>query len=229
MGADLARRLHRDATAPAAATPPANEPQAAPAADIAVAFDRIARCIRRTVLLAQRVAEPARPIAAREPGPDAGQRRVAARKQIIREVEDAIGRTERGTRAEALHAELLDRLDAPDLDDDILHRPVADIIADIQRDLGLAAAYGVNPWKRRSPVDIATLHARAARPVAPSPGPVAVSDPGRAGDRPPKTRSRGAAPITGEKSAPARAGIDPPTGPPDRAILLPYARRLRDP
>ncbi len=153
MGADLARLVHQQAHSQAAAKP-AND-HAPP--DPTIAFDRIARAIRRTITLAQNLAGPVQPRAA-------GQHRLAARKRIIRDVEDAIQRTPQAARngAESLHAELLDRLDAPDLDDDVAHRPIAGIIADICRDLGLAAQSGAQPWKRRTPEDIEALCARAA-------------------------------------------------------------------
>ena len=60
-----------------------------------------------------------------------------ARKRILREVEDAIQRTEKSPNQDSLNAEFLDRLDAPDLIDDIATRPIPEIIADICRDLGL--------------------------------------------------------------------------------------------
>ncbi len=88
--------------------------------------------------------------------------RTAARKRIIRDVEDTIQRKTKDDEAERLHAELLERLDAPDLDDDIDHRPVAEIIEDICRDLGIANYPGAHPWKRRTPADIAILADRAA-------------------------------------------------------------------
>ena len=68
--------------------------------------------------------------------------------------------------AEALHAELYERLDTLDLDDDIDTLPIADIIAAIRRDLGIAAhinSRGISPWKRRTPADVHDLCARAAR------------------------------------------------------------------
>jgi hypothetical protein len=65
----------------------------------------------------------------------------------------------------------MDRLDGPDLDGFDLDRPVADLIADICRDLGLAAAPGTHPWKRRTPDDIAILCARAAAPRPPPASP----------------------------------------------------------
>jgi hypothetical protein len=164
VGANLARQLPQQA-------------EATPAPEIAVAFDRIARAVRRTIILARKVAEPA---AAAAEHPD--QRRAAARRRIIREVEDTIQRTTGDADAETLHAELLDRLDAPDLDDDIDNRPIADIIADICRDLGLAALPGTHPWKRRTAEDLTALCARAAqtrtpRAAAMQPAPSDASDP----------------------------------------------------
>jgi hypothetical protein len=155
IGASLARTLQAtDATANSANSDPT------------IAFDRIARAIRRTIVLARYIAEPP-PERASQPG-----HRTAARKRIIRSVEDVIQR-EAGIHgeAESLHAELLDRLDSPDLDDDIAGRPIADIIADICRDLGLSAIPGTHPWQRRTPDDIAILCARAASPRPPEPPP----------------------------------------------------------
>ena len=150
MGVDLARMIHGQAKADAGGD-----------AGLAVAFDRIARTVRRTIGLARRLDEPVA-------GRDAARRRVAARRQIIRAVEDAIQDRE-PERREALEAELLERLDRPDLDDDIDHRPVDVIIAEICRDLGLTAVPGTRYWKRRTPGDVAALHARAAaRPADPS-------------------------------------------------------------
>ncbi len=189
-GADLARLLHEQATAQAmqqaaahaqqAAAPaqyamdaqPAPAPAPAPGTKpdalnkTAAAFDQIARAVRRCVALAQSLDEPAKP--ARTPAPD----RTAARKHILRAVEDTLGRQDYDDSyrdcdpTETLHAELLDRMDAPDLDRDIESRPIDDIIKDILRDLGLAALPGTRPWKRRTPADIAELCARAAAPTA---------------------------------------------------------------
>ena len=174
MGADFARLLHAQAKAQAEATnPDAAAPAPAPAADtltnLAAAFDRITRAVRRTIILARSLDRPVPP--ARDPA----AQRSAARKRIIREVEDAIGRTgeaeiwDTGSTAAGLRAELRDRLDAPDLDDDIASRPVADIITEICRDLGLASPPGTHPWQRRTPMDVADLRTRAAAPSRPCP------------------------------------------------------------
>jgi len=178
MGTSLARALHRQALIQAeaaqAAVPPhpaphtPYEPPATALANLATAFDRIARAVRRCIALAQRLDTPP------PPAKDPAAHRAAARKRILREVEDAIGRTSQDDRdagdAESLTAELHDRLDGPDLDDDLASRPVADIITELCRDLGLAAMPGTTPWKRRTPADIAALRARAAAPTgAPQP------------------------------------------------------------
>ena len=140
-------------------------------AELAVAYDRVARAVRRTVALAHRINAQA---------PAARTARTTARKRIIRAVEDAIDRQREATppgaddpcddpgyddtRHEDLHAEFAERLDDPALDDDILTRPVPEIIADICRDLGLAAPADPPGGNRRTPDDIRALCARAAQP-----------------------------------------------------------------
>ena len=170
MATNLARAVHRQATTQPAPEP-ASHPAPAPQPDPSIAFDRIARTIRRTIALARKLTEPAQPRPAERAAAGAEQRRRAARKQIIREVEDTIHREAHGpeaeVRAESLHAELYERLDTLDLDDDIDNLPIADIIAAIRRDLGIAAhinSRGISPWKRRTPRDVRDLCARAVAP-----------------------------------------------------------------
>ena len=166
IGTDLARSVHPQAAAEKAE--PNNQPNAAPAAapapDPTIAFDRIARTLRRTIALARKLSDPAPLSTAERAAAGAQQRRLSARKQIIRAVEDTIQRRTKGAEAEDLHAELRERLDAPDLDDDLDQRPVADIIKDICRDFGIEHFPGTHPWKRRTPQDVRDLCARAARP-----------------------------------------------------------------
>ena len=180
IGTRLARAIDRQAAAEPAATPapapeqpgqPAPAPAPDPTPDLTIAFDRIARTIRRTIALARKLSDPAQPSPTERAAADAQQRRRAARKQIIREVEDTIHRDVHGpdaeARAESLHAELYERLDTLDLDDDIDTLPIADIVAAIRRDLGIAAhinSRGISPWKRRTPRDVRDLCARAAGP-----------------------------------------------------------------
>jgi hypothetical protein len=158
LGTDLARNVHRQATQQAAAPPqePAEPPQPPP--DPTIPFDRIARCIRRTILLAQHLDTPIRPAA--QPGPP----RTLLRRKIIRDVEDEIARVAEGAeQADSLRAELCERLDDTELDEDLAHRPIAEVTEDLRRDLGLADAGGSRFWKRRTPEDIAALNALAAR------------------------------------------------------------------
>ncbi len=161
IGTDLARALHRQA-APESNNQPNSASSAEPASDPTIAFDRIARTLRRTIALARKLTDPAPPRAAERRADRSNECRLAARKQIIREVEDTIQRRSNG--AEALHAEFYERLDDPDLDDDLDQRPVAEIIKDICRDFGIEHFPGTHPWKRRTPQDVRDLCARAARP-----------------------------------------------------------------
>ena len=175
MGADFARLLHSQALlqaqpAPQAGQPADTHPTPAPAApsapatlvSLAAAFGIISRSVRRCIMLAQVLATPKPPTA------DPARHRTAARKRIIREVEDAIHRqANEGASAERLTAELRERLDAPDLEDDISSRPVADIIKELCRDLGLFSAPNDPQWKRRTPASIEQLCARAAQPSRP--------------------------------------------------------------
>jgi hypothetical protein len=213
MGTDLARLLHQQAAVQAAqqAVAPAQQateaqPAPTPAPDPLVstvaAFDRTARGVRRGVLLARSLAGPVQP--AHDPSRD----RAAIRKRILREVEDTIQRPGAGNERDSdgsddagLHAELRDRLDAPDLDDDITSRPVADIITEICRDLGLDAHPGTRPFKRRTPDDIRQLCARAAAPSA-------ARQPG-AGPQGPRQNATQCAPEPATPAAVPRAQPDP--------------------
>jgi hypothetical protein len=118
------------------------------------AFTPLAQSIRRTIMLHEKLGKPAKP----------RPNRIAARRRIIRDVEDAIEREARSpAEQETLHAEFLERLDRPDLEDDIADRSIVDIVTDITRDLGLPDLDGTNNWQRRIPHDIAILNARAAQ------------------------------------------------------------------
>ncbi len=179
MATDIARAVHRQATAEQSAEhgpAGAAQPQA-PAPDPTIAFDRIARTLRRTIALARKLADPA-PLST---AAQAAERRRIARKQIIRAVEDSIQRDADSAEADALHAELYERLDTIDLDDDIDTLPIAEIIAAIRRDLGIAAMPGAHPWKRRTPQDVRDLCARAAQPRTPQPR---TTQPGTGDPRP---------------------------------------------
>ena len=129
----------------------------APASAKAEPYERLARAVRRSVLLARHLAE--------NPVRTPAHRRTQARKQIIRAVEDTIDREAgRAPRAETLRCELRERLDAPDLDDDIANRPIEQIIAEIRHDLGLDNLPGARPRPRRTPAALKALAALAAAP-----------------------------------------------------------------
>ena len=154
-GAELMQIMLQQARAQGAADADGPATVAGPA--VAEDYDRVSRSVRRSIMLVHRLSEPA----AEQTAKDSAQQRVA-RRQIIRAVEDEIEAKSRGDEAESLVAELHERLDGPELDDEIGVRPVAEIINDVRRDLGLAYA-GLAPYKRRTPADVAALCARAAR------------------------------------------------------------------
>ena len=146
-----------------------------PVPEASKAFERDTRSIRRCVWLERYLAKPMNTI-------DRATDRTAARKQVIRTVEDIIQRhPEDPDESDTLHDELMDRLDTMDLEDEISSRPIGDVITDIIRDLGLAAVPGNHPWKRRTPADVAELCARAAQPL---PEPQTANLSAEAGKRP---------------------------------------------
>jgi hypothetical protein len=146
-----------------------------PAPDFTVAAERMTRIVRRTVLLSDKLNDK---LITPAPTP-AAKHHTAARKQIIREVEDSIDHDAPAEAAESLRAEFQERLDSPDIDDDIETRPVEEIITEIRRDLGIAAPPGARPrWKRRTPKDVALLCVRAAA-KRPAEGPFVLPMPPR--------------------------------------------------
>ena len=122
---------------------------------IARAYERVSGAIRRGLLLHERLEQNAA-------APD---KHIAARRKIIRAVEESIERlVPSKPEADSLTAELHERLDGPDLVDEIGVRPDDQIIRDLSRDLGLDDLPGERFHKRRTPADIARLCARAAQP-----------------------------------------------------------------
>jgi hypothetical protein len=118
------------------------------------AYATLAQSVRRTIMLHEKLGQPKKNPA----------RRILVRRRIIRDVEDAIAREARSpAEQETLHAEFIERLDRPDLEEDIADRPAAEIITDICRDLGVADLSDGHPAMRRSPHDIAILNLRAAQ------------------------------------------------------------------
>jgi hypothetical protein len=177
MTHEVARAMHRHIVAPGPEVP---------VLAAAATFNQAARSIRQTVMVQERLDK--------SEGPEGqpARQRVAARKRILRDVEDAIQRNASGARAERLYVELAERLEGPELEDEIGHRPVAEIVADLCRDLGIAHVEGTHPWKRRRPADIAALCERAARPpgapagAGPMPPPEGPPPPPRSGGTGPR-------------------------------------------
>ncbi len=197
LGAGLLRMVHQEAqqadAARLAAAKPSYDPSTFPAAksasDLAAAYDIIFRSMRRAILLDGKLAE--------QPKPPSAQQRIAARKRIIRDVEDIIQRKAPDDQAEILRAELVERMDSADLDDEIAHRTIPEIVTDICRDFGIAGLSGGHPWKRRMPHDIAVLRARAEKLAAARPSAELAALLGAAPKAPPR-------PVSGN---------DPPMGP----------------
>ncbi len=173
-GADLARQLHERA---------ARDPEA----DLTISFDRIARTIRRTIALARHIAtNPPKAHTATDRTP---HDRTQAREKIIRSVEDAIEarrgpKTDTDTRT--LYNELNERLLDDGLERDLRTRPLDEIIEELARDLGIAYQSRAYAWKRRTPADIATLRARAAKPPSEPESRVGFSPPPKRNQRWPK-------------------------------------------
>jgi hypothetical protein len=153
LGAEMASMVMRQARQAEAATADQAAP-VPPGENLSVAFERCARGVRRSIMLYEKLVHPRQ---------SAARNRLAARKRIIRDVEDAIERKAPHGEEKNLHAELLDRLDSPDLEDEIATREIAEIVTDITRDLGIAHLPALHPWKRRIPHDIAVLNACAAQ------------------------------------------------------------------
>lgn len=138
---------------------------AKPAPDFTGRYNLLTRAIRLTVLLDERLANPAPPP---PPPEDPDRRRVAARKAVLREVDDAIHRHAKPAEAETLRDELTERMDMPDFDAELLDRPTKDVVAEIKRDLGLANGTTPHPFKRRTPDDLFDIHLAALKqPPAP--------------------------------------------------------------
>ena len=149
IGMDMARLVRDEATAGTREGGSAG----LPVGEASVAFERIAKAVRRTVRMVRWLEQP---VAARADGG-----RARARKQIIRAVEDGIDREAAGEAADTLHVEMLERLDSLELDDDVAGRPVAEIVREILADLGVRPGEGMRP-RRRGAAELAVMRARAA-------------------------------------------------------------------
>ncbi len=132
-------------------------------ADLSAAFERTGRGVRRTIAFCYHLAKPARDPA----------KHTAARRQIIRAVEDAIERSETRADPESLRSELHERLETTEFDEDLDHLTPDEAIEQILRDFGLANVPFTPPYPRRTPAQIVAIAARAAgqpAPAEPQPG-----------------------------------------------------------
>ncbi len=140
MGTDLAEAVHRQALAePAAAQPAAahSQPEDQPASPTptpkqATTFDRLARTVRRTIALARKLSEPAR----EAPGPKLGPKECPkARRPDCAETDapNAEPWAEPCERPEGADCDADE-----DLDDDLDEQSLADLIASLRHDSGLA-------------------------------------------------------------------------------------------
>jgi len=102
--------------------------------DVALAYDRVARAVRQTIMLQSRLIE-----ALQDRGAAAAGRKAAARASAVRIVRGVIDdeRTNDDERTERLAAQAAERLREEDFGD-LLTRPFAEAVAGICRDLGLA-------------------------------------------------------------------------------------------
>ncbi len=124
-------------------------------ADRTPAFERINRGVRRAVFLLQHIARECARAEAQLTRTERDQ--VRARRQIIRDVEDATVNRPKAEQ-DALAAELLERLDAPEFADDLSGMTVAQASELVRHDFGLGKIY---THKRRTPADVKALAARA--------------------------------------------------------------------
>ena len=161
LGSELARLVVGEARARVAVAAADDGAARADVNGAAEAFERVSRAVRRTVRMAQFVAEPVG-----SGGRSVAAQRVTNRRRVLRGVEDMIQREVGGEAAERLHAELLERLEGPDLDDELLDRPLDEVIRMVRCDLGLPALMGSRDWVRRTPADVARLQQRATDAAA---------------------------------------------------------------
>ena len=99
---------------------------------LALAHDRLARSVRRSVALLRR-------IEAGWPHASSDDRAAMMRRQVARGVGEAIRRGSDDETAERLFDDLAERLEDPAVDAELAAMPVEEVVRRICRDLGLAA------------------------------------------------------------------------------------------
>lgn len=140
---------------------------AKPLSHLATALERTARAVRRTILLKQHLAQTHLA---------AAQKRSATRKRIRAALENRIDAAGlQPEQADRLRRELVERVESPELDDELGHRPIEEIIREIRKDLGLDGHPGLPGLPSRTPATAASPDrpanpaATPARPQPPSP------------------------------------------------------------
>ena len=122
-------------------------------ADRTPAFERINRGVRRAIFLLQYIAKQIAVATDRRHD----QYRIRARAQIMRDVED-VTRTRPEAERNAYAAELCERLDDPEFDENLSGMTIAQASLLIRHDFGLGKIF---THKRRTPADVKSLAARA--------------------------------------------------------------------
>jgi hypothetical protein len=142
IGMKMARAVGRQMEPPCA-------PDPQQADDLARAFSRISRAVRLTLALKKRFAEPtARPQQVAIKPVDAGtfaerQQHRRRKAQVRYVVEQMIKAGAERREAESLFVDLRERLKEPDIDEELGHRPIGEIIGGICDDLGIEQKYGL--------------------------------------------------------------------------------------
>jgi hypothetical protein len=148
MGLEIGRIVHQQVIAQSIDSPhsPIDDQST-------VSYDRVFRAVRRGIMLAKRLKDP-------EPV----RKQAAARRQVARDVGNAIKSQAKSPKdAENLYADLRDRLDTPDFEEDLENRPIQDIIDEIRKDLGLKPS-PANPVARIAPSQCGTTQDQANQP-----------------------------------------------------------------
>ncbi len=144
IGMELARDLRPSAPdADRAGAGQNADPGVEQRVDAALAYTRVARAVRQTVALAARLTAEARERGRQDVLDEATRsaaerRRTKQKKERVRRlVEDAISADTDAGDAEGLRLDLDERLDDPEIEDELGRRPIGVVVLRICRDLGV--------------------------------------------------------------------------------------------
>jgi hypothetical protein len=127
---------------------------AEPLATLNRSFDHLSRTIRQTTALERKLDEPEKSLDIQ-----------AARHKILRGAEDMIELRAPAAKRENLLADLYERLDDPEFDEQLTNTDFETLITEVIRDLGVGPTVAENYGKPRAPAEVAALRLRAA-PIA---------------------------------------------------------------